>query len=289
MPACVLFACLGASIYLYLPIRYSAGAALDYAQSYWGIDLTTLDGFLWMISGKMFNSLVWAYSLRDLPAEIIKYLYQLWSNFLGLGIIFGVIGVVSYHRLRPKLNIGFGIMLIGYLIFYISYGAFDKEVMFLPSYLIWSIWIGLGVWGLQDLLKRKILPSYEMLAVNTLLFLAMSSLLFNFSYVDISQDWSARKLGEDILVTLKPNALYFGSWVDVPILEYFQIVEGERTDVFTRNLIFMTKEESNRLAEEHLFERKAVYTSASNWFDESKFVHIVVFPGNFYQLKLKNQ
>lgn len=289
IPACVLFACLGASIYLYLPIRYSAGAALDYAQSYWGIDLTTLDGFLWMISGKMFNSLFWAYSLREIPTEIIKYLYQLWSNFLGLGVIFGVIGIINDFRLRPKFNIGLGIMLIGYLIFYISYGAFDKEVMFLPSYLIWSIWIGLGVWGLQDLLKRKILPSYEMLAANTLLFLAMSSLLFNFSYVDISQDWSARKLGEDILETLKPNSMYFGSWVDVPILEYLQVVEGKRSDIETRNLIFMKQDESTRLAEGYLLTGNAVYTSTSNWFDETKFIYVPVFPCSCYELKLRTR
>ena len=34
-------ACLGAATYLYLPIRYAAGASLDYAHSYWDVDLTT--------------------------------------------------------------------------------------------------------------------------------------------------------------------------------------------------------------------------------------------------------
>jgi hypothetical protein len=288
IPISLLLACLGLSIYLYLPIRYSAGPALDYAQSYWKINLTTFDGFIWMLSGNMFNSLFWAYGIKDIPHELLKYFHQLWSNYLGLGVILGLIGLIFTSKSYPKLNIGFGIMLVGYLFFYIPYGAVDKEVMFLPSYFIWCIWIGMGVLALNNFIKNKY-PSYEMFATNILIFLAIGGLMVNFSYVDISQDLSAREYGEKIISSLELDSLYFGSWIDIPILEYLQIVEGKRSDITTRNLVFMSPEDSTKLAKENLLSGKSVYTSSSFWFDDSDFFYLPISSCSCFELQLKQE
>ncbi|MCK4819705.1 DUF2723 domain-containing protein, partial [bacterium] len=218
------FACLGASIYLYLPIRYAAGATLDYARSYWDIDLTTVEGFWWMLSGKVFSSLYWAHSFLDLPSQISNYTFMLWSNFLGLGFVFGIVGFISDYKNRTSFHLGLGLMWLGYLIFYIPYGATDKEVMFLPTYLIWSIWIGIGIWFLQKTINTRFSPALGIIAPNLLIFLTIGCLIFNFRYVDLSQDWSARQVGQNIMNTLEPDSIFFGSWIDVPILEYLQLV-----------------------------------------------------------------
>ena len=281
------FACLGASIYLYLPIRYAAGAALDYAHSYWDIDLTTVEGFWWMISGKAFNSLFWAHSFQDLPTQISNFTFMLWSNFLGLGFLFGIIGFIFDYKNRKSFHQGLGIMWLGYLFFYIPYGATDKEVMFLPTYLIWSIWVGLGIWAIQQFISKRFSPPYGRIAPNLLLFLAISSLVFNFKYVDLSQDWSARQLGQNILNNLEPDSAYFGSWKDVPVLEYLQIVEGERPDVITRNLLFMSRAESQQIAQDHLAADFPVYTSIPNWFVESRFIYNPISQCECYQLMLR--
>ena len=286
LPLLSLLAILGFSIYLYLPIRFSANPALNYANSYWNIDLTTIEGFLWMLSGKMFNSLFWAYGLNDLPSELATYFHQLWSNYFGLGLILGVIGFLYVSKTNPKLNLGFLLMLIGYLAFYLPYGAVDKEFMFLPSHLIWSIWIGLGFLALKKW-SKSIQPSFEKFSYNVLILLVVSGFLFNLSYVDISNDSSAREIGEKIFSSIESNSLYFGSWFDIPILEYLQIVEGEREDVTIRNLVFMSKEDSTKLAREKITNRKAVYTSSSHWFEESIFYYQSIPSCNCYRLFLK--
>ena len=56
--------------------------------------------------------------------------------------------------------------------------------------------------------------------------------------MDISEDYSARQRGSIILETVEPDTYYFGSWSDVPVLEYLQLVEGKRKDVKTVNVIF---------------------------------------------------
>jgi hypothetical protein len=284
---CIGFLCLGASIYLYLPMRYYSGADLDYAHSYWDIDLMTIDGLWWMVSGQAFKSLFWAYRSYELVAEISNYFYLLWSNFLGLGFIFGLIGIIQNFKDRFSFQIGLGLMWVAYLFFYIPYGAIDKEVMFLPTYVIWCIWLGLGVNALQHLFKKWFSSPYERLAHNTLLFLALGSLVFNFSYVDLSQDWSARQEGEQIFSTLEPDSLYFGSWIDIPILEYLQIVEGKREDVTTRNLVFMDRISSQKLAMDNLLAGYPVYTSDSNWFEQFTFIHTPIISCSCYQLELR--
>jgi hypothetical protein len=92
--------------------------------------------------------------------------------------------------------------------------------------------------------------------------LAAGNVIINVDYVDASNDWSARERGEEILETVAPDAVYFGTWVDVPILEYLQVVEGRRTDVTTVNLVFVDKLERKRRIYESAAHERPVYTSA---------------------------
>jgi hypothetical protein len=58
--------------------------------------------------------------------------------------------------------------------------------------------------------------------------------------VNLSDDWSARERGEEILEEVEPNALIFGWWDTVPVVEYLQLVEGERPDVKAINRFSIT-------------------------------------------------
>jgi hypothetical protein len=57
------------------------------------------------------------------------------------------------------------------------------------------------------------------------------ALSWNWSLVDLSQDWSTRERGEAMLAQVKPNALIFGWWDTAPVIQYLQLVEGQRPDV----------------------------------------------------------
>jgi hypothetical protein len=98
--------------------------------------------------------------------------------------------------------------------------------------------------------------------------LAAGCLVENFGRVDLSDDWSARQRGERIFASLEPGAVYLGTWADVPILEYLQIVERFRPDVRTVNLFF-TPGRGASIAGEVLRDGRAVYTSAPRLLDGS--------------------
>lgn len=258
----VLAAILGACIYLYLPLRQRFDPALDYARDYWQVDLATWSGFWWMISARMFGARFFAVAPHDLPGEIVLYVSRLWSNFMGLGFLLGVVGLVDDLRRRPALEMGLLLMFGVHVAFFVSYKVTDKELMFLPSYVIWGIWMGLGAAVARDEIRRWTGGRWSIVVPSMLFLMAAGNVLVNFGYVDASNDWSARERGEDILRAVEPRAVYLGTWVDVPILEYLQVVEGRRADVVTVNLVFVDELDRKRIVYENAAAGRPVYTSA---------------------------
>ena len=251
----------GASVYLYLPLRYLSDTPLNYARDYWHVNLATWDGFWWMVTGRMFGTLFFGIPLNSLPQEFFLYGYRLWSNYLGLGLLVGLAGLIAGLRRQRQIHIALLLMFVGHLFFYIPYRASDKELMFLPTYVIVGIWIGLGFSVLAEQIQKRFGETNALLVPTVLVLLTASCLAINFSLVDLSQDWSARQLGESILSTVEPRAYYFGTWADVPILEYLQVVEQQRKDITTVNLIFTGPDFGANLAREKLRAGYPVYTS----------------------------
>jgi hypothetical protein len=233
---------------------------MNYARDY-GIDVTTWRGFWAAVSGQMFASQYFAVPLAHLPGEVLGYAHRLWSNFLGLGCFVGVVGLVADFTRRRDVHLGLLLLFVGHLGFMLTYDVPDKEVMLLPTYLIWALWTAIGVRALADVLAPR-RASHATTAAVLMLALAATNLVVNFADADLSDDWSARVQGEAIFASLPPGAVFIGAWYDVPVLEYLRWVEGQRPDVETVNLFFVHRGEAADVARRHLREGRAVFTSA---------------------------
>ncbi len=244
----------GASIFLVLPWRYLAQPAFNYAGIYDGrgvfypVDLTTLEGIWWLISGQTFASRMFAYSLGELGPEILAYAGQLWSTFLAVGIGPGLLGGVVLCRRNWRLG-GFLLLLfLANAAFYIDYRVVDKETMFLPTYLIWALWLGVGYQVLLDWVRDSrggFLRSWHLRALMSgAVFLA---LILHWPLTDLSQDWSTREQSQAILETVEPDALVLGWWETIPALQYMQLVEGQRPDVTLLNRFLIPPEAMHQL------------------------------------------
>ena len=280
--AATLCGLVGSGVYLYLPIRYLSGAELNYARDYWGVNLASLDGFWWMVTGRMFESFMFSTPLSQIPGQCWKYFYQLSSNFTPLGIVLGMSGFISQYKRSKTLAIAFMGMYLGHLFFYIPYNVQDKELMFLPSYILWGLWIGIG---LDDAVMR--LPKVNRL-VSALLYGSVAAvvgllLVMNYSLVDLSRDWSARQTGKDVIQRLEPGAWFYGTWSNVPILEYLQIVEKQRPDLTFRNLYFTGSAKAVSEARRQATRQIPIYTSDPNWFPSER---IALVPSHSTDSKL---
>ncbi len=232
---------LGLSVYLYLPLRYLASPAFNYVGHFDAsgrfipADLTRPAELWAMLTGAPFQGEMFAYALAELPGEIGLFIYRLWGNFLSVGLLPGLIGLVALWRRERASGLMLALMFLANAVFYINYRVVDKETMFLPVYLVWALWIAVGFRTLVDW-AAEMRTRVAALAPAALLALAViPALLINAPRVDVSRDRRARELAEDLLRRVEPDAIVLGWWASIPPMQYLQIVEGWRPDVVLIN------------------------------------------------------
>jgi hypothetical protein len=200
-----------------------------------------------LVSGKAFTGQMLAYQGSALWHELINYAIQLSRAFFIFGVLPGVMGALILLRRDWKAGVMLGLMFTFSAAFYIDYRVIDKNTMFLPSYLVWALWIGLGYQKLLDWLKQGDLPVTQtkgfFLFRSTPLLIALLAIIWNWSLVNLSNDYSARQRGEAILSQVDQGALVLGWWDTVPVIQYLQLVEGQRPDVQAVNRFLISQED----------------------------------------------
>ncbi len=212
---------IGPLTYLYLPIRYAANPALNYAPVL-GIDLSTLPGIFSMVRGEIFADAMFAYSPAELPREIFDFVDLLWQSFFGIGLVVAAVGAWEQWRRNRPLFAALGLIFAANVIFYLNYRVFDKHTMFLPAFFVVALWLAVGLSKLQEQLRLATWGAGVVLIV---------MLAFNYPRVDLSGNTIVRDYAEQRLDAVPPNALILGGWIDITPLEYLQVVEGRRPDV----------------------------------------------------------
>lgn len=246
---------LGATVFLILPIRYAANPAFNYAGHYDAtgqfvpVNLQTLDGILWLITGRTFSGQMFGYSWGDMWLEAQTYGSHLWTAFFAIGIGPGLLGVFTLLRRDWRVGIMLALMFLANAIFYINYRVIDKATMYLPTYVLWAIWAGMGYQVLLNWLQSEQDAPGKLVWLTRGLLVGgvVLALVWNWPLVDLSNDWSTRQQSEQILRDAEPNAIILGWWDTVPGIQYLQLVEGQRPDVLVINRFLISGEDMNQL------------------------------------------
>jgi hypothetical protein len=262
----------GLSIYLYLPLLYSASPEFNYAGTFnaagefVAVDLMTPSGLWWLISGKAFSGQMFAYELSDLWPEIHNFGVQLWVSFFAIGVGPGIFGAARLLKRDWRLGIFFALLFFANAYFYINYRVIDKNTMFLPAFLIWAIWLSIGY---QDLLAWLINSTQTLKQEKRLVHLGRvvmivvvgMALFMNWQRVNLAHDTSARERGEAILEVVEPNAIVLGWWDTVPVVEYLQLVEGQRPDIKAINRFLISGQDMEELIDQEIG-RRPIYINS---------------------------
>jgi hypothetical protein len=260
---------LGLSIYLYLSLRYLTSPVFSYAGIYDAagqfhpVNLASLSGLWWLITGKSFAAQMFAYRGAELWGEIIWFTGHLARAFFVMGLGPGLLGLVVIARRNWKLAGMLFLMFGCSAFFYIDYRVLDKETMFLPTYVIWAIWLGFGTQWLLDWVTASGPLSMKRwvawLAKGTMGLSVIAAILYTGPKVDLSNDWSTRIRGEAILQEVEPNALVLGWWDTVPVIQYLQFVEGQRPDVQAINRFLISSDDLTVLVKNEVANNRPVY------------------------------
>ena len=153
----------------------------------------------------------------------------------------------------------FGLMFFFNAGFFINYQVLDKDTMYLPTYLIWALWVAYGLHELLEWIKQIESVRIRTLSLRISSVLIMTTVLFslvwNWRIVDLSKDWSTRELGETILHNADRGALIYGWWDVVPVIQYLQLVEGMRPDVTAVNRFLISQNDMMTSIKKEIQER----------------------------------
>lgn len=227
-------------LYLYIPLRAPASPYYTLALAP-GRDLILYDhslgGFINYVLGRTFQSEIgWdAVSV----ARLVAFPQLLLDQFGALGVAFGVLGFVVMMWRRDWAR--FALLLLGFLatiLFASLYRIGDIFHYYIPAYLAWAVWIGVGIGMLAKRVNRQLstvncrLRTAYCLLPTAFLLLA-PQFVTNFPFADRSRETWHRARWTCILSTPIPrDAILISNDRDEMMpLWYIQYVENTRRDL----------------------------------------------------------
>ena len=224
------FFVLGLAAYLYLPFRSLAGPVFN-----WG-DPHTFRQLLIHMSDRKDGALRFAFSWSKLPYQIHVYLANLCNEFSTFGVALGLLGCLTVFYKDKALGLLLGLVFLGNVGFFIR--TWTAAFGFLPSFVIFSMWIGFGVHTCLALLAtayQQRLVRIPRIAVYTFLLGSIAAALGgaymrHLAVTDQTGNYSADLYGQHLLGQLPPDAILFSDYSWFPLL-YLQNVERQRPDL----------------------------------------------------------
>ena len=165
-----------------------------------------------------------------------------------LPLILGVIGIIWHYKRskRDALIVGMLFFFTGLaIVIYLNQTPMqprERDYAYAGSFYMFSVWIGLGVIALIELMRRLLLNRYTVLTACVIGFVMAPGILLYQNYDDHDRSdrtWT-RDMAHNYLMSCAPNAILF-TYADNDTfpLWYLQEVEGIRTDVRIVNLSYL--------------------------------------------------
>lgn len=162
-----------------------------------------------------------------------------------LPFILGLIGV--FFQFNKDKNNAFLVLLmfvftglaIAIYLNMAPYQPRERDYAFVGSYYAFSVWIGFGVFAIQDFMRKKLNPAMSASIAGIICMLAVPVVMAKEEWNDHdrSNRYTARDFAFNYLDSCAPNAILFTNGDnDTFPLWYAQEVEGYRTDVRVVNL-----------------------------------------------------
>lgn len=223
------FFLLGFSVFLFLPVRSVTNPTFD-----WG-DPETFFRFVNHITDRKDSTSFFSDTGRVFSfVKNIGLFSKMFSNeFTCVGILFGVIGLLIHVK---KHKTSFLLLLSLFLVnifFYFSttYKSFSNSILFLPSLIIFSFWIGTGIFTSIKTSARFLYGNYFKIIFFTLLpGCVMFLFLKNYNEMNKSDYYLAEDNAKLMYLAMESNSIVFSktSWFS---FRFLKDVENLRSDL----------------------------------------------------------
>lgn len=235
---------LGLGIYVYLPV-----SAAQHPPVNWG-HANTLDGFAWMITGQAYQDYVFGVPVDSLLERVVTWLELAFRQLNPLGIFFGLVGWAMLRVEVPRfawLSL-LSIAILG--VYSITYNTVDAEVLTIPAFLLFSVWIGVGfthvITGISTMLLGAwvwtkegvvgILAARPVLVLSIVAFgaLPVTSAILNYESQNLRGDDKAYRYARNVVDSLPEGSVLLSNEENrVFSLWYLRYVDEPSLDLAT--------------------------------------------------------
>ena len=219
------FFVLGLSLYLYLPVRSSAGVPLD-----WG-NPVDFDRFIWHVTGKQYRS--WMFSSFESAEKQFQFFLNSFPSEFHYGTFLVLLaGIFAVIRRNGRLFLFLFLLFLGCLLYAINYDIHDIESYFLLAYIAIA-WFGVfGMYAIYEWLSTK-LAKQAVWAAALLVLVPAVQWWSNNGRVDQSDNFLVQDYTQNIFTGVEPNAVILTYQWDyfVSASYYYQYVRKHRPDV----------------------------------------------------------
>jgi len=219
------FFLLGLTPYMYLPLRAMRSPVMN-----WG-NPTDLERLFSHVSGKQYR--VWIFSSPEVAIRQFSYfLSSVPGEFAVVGLLFGLIGVVTlwrFHRKTALASLLFFVVCLGYAV---NYDIHDIDSYFLLAYVCIGLWAACGLFAIAAWCVRSMEWGRRWIPVAAVV-VGVVPVVFQYGRVDESKDYLVEDYTHNMFASLQPGAVVLSFQWDywVSAAHYYQLVRGERTDI----------------------------------------------------------
>lgn len=219
---------LGLLPYVYLPVRSSVRLPENTE------DMSTLSGFLSVVSGGPFKGWMFSYGPTELPGRIVMYLDHCFQQFPFPLLLASSVGAAFMLRRDVAGSTLLGIVFLGSLIYALEYAVSDVYVFFVPTYLVLGVWISVGLAAISRIVQERLAGALPIGTDRTVatgalaLVLALLGVAGTYEEVDRSHDRLGHRMMQAVSQNVAPGATVVHR--RSPLL-YMQMVENRRQDI----------------------------------------------------------
>ncbi len=225
------FFLVGFATYLYLPLRSLTEPVFN-----WG-EPQTWQQFWGHITDKKDGAAVTAIFWHQMPYQLSRYVTHLMNEFATLGVVLGCLGFLSCWCRDKPLSVLLTLAWAGHTLFFLR-GWGDTAWGFIPSFVIFALWIGLGTHaclsGLHHAYQRHTIrvPRVALytLFLGALALTAAQTLVRHAPTTSQATNYATELYGKVLLDQLPPDAILFCEYAWLPLL-YLQTIERQRPDL----------------------------------------------------------
>jgi hypothetical protein len=190
----------------------------------------TLDGFVWLVSGKLYQGLLLGLSFSSILERARSVVALFLAQFGIIGLSIGLVGLIIYFK-PTRLNFFLLWIVTVSSAFAIGYATTDAFMYLIPAFLCFAIWIGMGLAGLMEAASKRfhiIGPVIGALCIMGLLLQGWKT----WPSVDASHDQRAESFGGEVLSLAPRSAILFAEGDNALFtLWYFQYALRDRPDL----------------------------------------------------------